>query len=85
MADNLNQIYGDYAADIDSKFAKTPREGLKPMSDVVNYAAGCKDTKCVNYIASDVTKAIQGTQLLVICVGTGNVTLIFVIPIFLQV
>ena len=71
MANNVNQLYGNYAADVDSRYVKTPYEGLKMMATTVNYAAGCPDNKCKNYTASDVTKAIKGTQLVVICVGTG--------------
>ena len=71
MANNVNQLYGDYAADVDSRYVKTPYEGLKMMATTVNYAAGCPDNKCVNYTSSDITKAIQGTQLVVVCVGTG--------------
>lgn len=72
MANNVEQLYGTYAADVDTKFVKTPYEGLKDLADTVNYAAGCPDNECVNYTSSEVVKAVQGTQLVVICVGTGN-------------
>ena len=72
MADNLNQLFGDYAPDIDTKFTKTPRQGLESMATTVNYAAGCKDVRCKNYTSGDIKKAVQGTQLVVVCVGTGK-------------
>lgn len=72
MADNLEQLYGDYAADTDSKYAQTPLQGLKGMSDVVNYAAGCSDNRCTNYSSDSVISALQDAQLVIICVGTGG-------------
>ena len=72
MADNLGQLYGDYAPDIDTRFTKTPLEGLSAMSDSVAYAAGCHDNKCENYSSSDVKTAVKDAQLVVICVGTGE-------------
>ena len=72
MANNTAQLYGDYAADVDSKFVKTPLDGLSSMSATVNYAAGCKDNKCMNYDANAIKNAVQGTEMVVICVGTGT-------------
>lgn len=71
MANNLEQIFGDYAADVDAKYAKTPLEGLRRMADTVQYTPGCPDNRCVNYTADHVRKAVTGVQLVVICVGTG--------------
>ncbi|XP_045198055.2 uncharacterized protein LOC123552449 [Mercenaria mercenaria] len=72
MADNLEQIYGDYAADVDPKYAKTPLQGLRGMADTVKYAAGCPDNRCTNYTAGDIKKAVNDVQFVVICVGTGQ-------------
>ncbi|XP_052242270.1 uncharacterized protein LOC127852358 isoform X2 [Dreissena polymorpha] len=72
MADNLGELYGSYAADPDPTYGTTPRQGLKPMSDVLNFASGCSDTKCTNYSSSDIQGAVQNTQLVVICIGTGQ-------------
>ena len=41
MADNIEQLYGDYGSDVLKQFAKTPREGLMPLADNVTFAAGC--------------------------------------------
>ena len=71
MADNLEELYGDYAADVDPIYAKTPLEGLKSMAAITNYAAGCADNSCHNYSAGDIKKAVTGSQLVIICVGTG--------------
>ncbi|XP_060568312.1 uncharacterized protein LOC132726918 isoform X1 [Ruditapes philippinarum] len=72
MADNLEQLYGDYAADVDAKYSKTPLQGLSYMADKVNYAAGCSDNRCTNYSAESIKNAVQNVQLVVICVGTGQ-------------
>ncbi|KAL4221807.1 hypothetical protein ACF0H5_020061 [Mactra antiquata] len=73
MADNLDQLYGTYAADIDPKYASTPLKGLSRMSDTVNYVSGClDDNKCQNYSSNDIKKAVTDTQLVIVCVGTGK-------------
>jgi hypothetical protein len=72
MADNLEQLYGDYAADVDAQYSKTPLQGLSYMADKVNYAAGCSDNRCTNYSAESIKHAVQNVQLVVICVGTGK-------------
>ena len=72
MSDNLEQLYGDYTADVDAKFASTPRVGLSKMADTTNWAAGCPDNKCTNYSKTDIVKAVTDVQLVVICVGTGE-------------
>lgn len=73
MADNLEQLYGDYSPEIDATFTKTPLESLSEMSDTVNYIAGCMDNKCTEYDAVAVRQAVTGTQLVIVCVGTGTV------------
>ena len=74
MADNIPQLFGDYSVDIPSnaKYTKTPLMGLQGMADYVGYAAGCMDNKCTNYTDVDMKLAIFGSQLTIICVGTGN-------------
>ena len=72
MADNLAQLYGTYAATVDAHYAKTPLEGLSKMADTVSSAAGCPDNRCTNYTAKDIQAAVKDTQLVIICVGTGD-------------
>ena len=74
MADNLDQLYGSYAADVDTQYATTPLHSLHKMAHRVNYAPGCSDNRCTNYSSVDVQKAVQGAQLVVICVGTGTIS-----------
>lgn len=73
MADNLEQLYGDYAADVDVNFAQTPLQGLLRLASSTNYAPGCSDNKCNNYTAGDIKNACKDVQLVIICVGTGMV------------
>ena len=74
MANNLNQLFGDYNADIDPKYSKTPLHGLLNISYVVNYGPGCTDNKCDKYDSGEVRAAVadDGVELIVACLGTGR-------------
>ena len=71
MADNLEQLYGDYNPNVEPKFAKTPLEGLKSVADQVIYKPGCTDNKCTKYNKTDITSAVQAGDMVVVCLGTG--------------
>ena len=72
MADNVNMLYGDYAPTIMLQTVTTPLAGLKQLSSDVNYAAGCKKTPCNNYNPDEIKVAVKDTQLVIVCLGTGN-------------
>ncbi|KAK3600409.1 hypothetical protein CHS0354_026642 [Potamilus streckersoni] len=72
MADNLEQLFGDYHAQIDPWFSTTPLEGLSKLADKVIYAAGCNDNRCKEYSSGDIQNAVRGTQLVIVCLGTGD-------------
>ncbi|KAK3600408.1 hypothetical protein CHS0354_026641 [Potamilus streckersoni] len=72
MADNLEQLFGDYHAKIDPRYSMTPLQGLSNLAAKVNYTAGCKDNRCTNYSVSDIQNAVRGTQLVIVCLGTGD-------------
>ena len=72
MADNLQQLYGDYAPTFEPQFAKTPLQGLKTIANQVIYGAGCTDNKCTNYDKNNVTSAVQAGEMVVVCLGTGT-------------
>ncbi|GAB1598992.1 probable beta-D-xylosidase 6 [Argonauta hians] len=72
MANNTNQLFGDYTATIDPKYTTTPLEGLQSLAETVNYAAGCTDNKCNSYNAAEVEHAISDSQLVIVCLGTGR-------------
>ena len=46
MANNTEQMFGDYASDVVPQFTTTPLDGLKPLAQTINYAAGCSDNTC---------------------------------------
>ncbi|KAK3600407.1 hypothetical protein CHS0354_026640 [Potamilus streckersoni] len=71
MADNLVQLFGNYNPDPDPKYSMTPLQGLQKLASQVNYAAGCSDNRCTNYSTDDIKKAVQGTQLAIVCLGIG--------------
>ena len=71
MADNVNQLYGDYSPDVVPGMTVTPRQGFSKLSDSVSYAAGCDSPDCTSYDSSAIQKATVNTQLLIVCLGTG--------------
>ncbi|KAK7108534.1 uncharacterized protein [Littorina saxatilis] len=72
MADNAVQIFGDYAAQPPRKDVTTPLEGLSAMATKTLYASGCNDTNCNVYNSSAVLKAISGTDINFVVLGTGQ-------------
>lgn len=73
MANNTDQLFGDYSPTTDPKFVKTPLKGLTELNFSMNYAAGCVDgTRCLNYSQDDVKTALVGADLVVVCLGTGK-------------
>ena len=73
MADNVEQLYGDYAPTVEPQFAKTPLQGLKTIANQVMFGSGCNDNKCTSYNKSNVTSAVESADMVVVCLGTGNV------------
>lgn len=73
MANNTDQMFGDYSPTTDFSFVKTPLTGLGELNFSMNYAAGCLDgTPCLNYSQNDVRTALTGADLVVVCLGTGQ-------------
>ena len=72
MAMNPEQIFGDYAPNLNKHLTKTPLEGLEDVADKVIFKAGCNDTKCKNYSKSDVMMAASQSDAVVVCLGTGT-------------
>ena len=68
---NPEQLFGDYAANLNKQLTKTPLEGLKDVATTVNFKAGCNDTKCTNYTKSDVMMVAANSDATVVCLGTG--------------
>ncbi|XP_019615390.1 PREDICTED: probable beta-D-xylosidase 6 [Branchiostoma belcheri] len=73
FADNLGALYGDYAPIPDPKFSSTPLQGLSCLAGKTQHGAGCKgsDPVCEDYDQQDVKMAVEGADLVVVCLGTG--------------
>ena len=65
-------MFGDYAANPDKKFVTTPLDGLKRLASNTGYAAGCDNAECKNYNAGSVQSAVNGAQVIFVCLGTGK-------------
>lgn len=77
MADNKYQQIGSYAPDVMPGFTTTPLQGLSKLSKNVQYAAGCNDNACAKYNQSEIQKALNGTEVIFICLGTGKNSLLY--------
>ncbi|XP_050400684.1 uncharacterized protein LOC126817636 [Patella vulgata] len=74
MANSTKQLFGDYAPDTDLKLMKTPMETLKVLGYDIRYTSGCMDgTRCLKYSSQLVAKAVENTNLVVVCLGLGVV------------
>ena len=72
MANNPEQLFGDYAALYNSSVTKTPLQGLADIAGRVLYAAGCTDNKCLDYNKSSISTVVSKSDMIVVCLGTGN-------------
>ncbi|KAJ8314666.1 hypothetical protein KUTeg_006816 [Tegillarca granosa] len=76
MANNTEQLFGDYSADADPLFIKTPLQGIKNMYHGYNisYTPGCMDgNKCQKYDKNSVKHVLDGTNGIVfVFLGTGK-------------
>ena len=69
---NLDKIYGSYASNVNYKYAKTPAQGLTSLAQTIVNASGCNNPKCALYKSSDVEKAVEGADMVIVCLGTGQ-------------
>ncbi|KAK7100470.1 uncharacterized protein [Littorina saxatilis] len=72
MANNTEQLRGDYAANTSPVYLTSPLEGLSGLAQHVKYSSGCNDTVCAEYDARSVTEAITDTRLIFVLLGTGQ-------------
>ncbi|XP_070805536.1 uncharacterized protein [Pituophis catenifer annectens] len=71
FADKANLLFGDYAPIPEPKYIYTPRRGLATISANVTCALGCEDPKCLVYYPKEVKAAVEGADVVVVCLGTG--------------
>ncbi|XP_070191048.1 uncharacterized protein [Littorina saxatilis] len=72
MANDSNQLFGDYSAHPPQKYITSPLDGLSAMASKTQFASGCDDTVCEMYNSSDVLRAISGTEINFVVLGTGQ-------------
>ncbi|KAK7108535.1 hypothetical protein V1264_016267 [Littorina saxatilis] len=71
MANDPLQIFGDYTPS-PPRNVSTPLQGLYALASRTQYASGCHDTTCSTYNSSAVFKAISGTDINFVVLGTGQ-------------
>ena len=72
MANNPQQLFGDYAAFYTSNVTKTPSQGLADVANNILYEAGCLDNKCPSFDKNAISTAVTKADMTVVCLGTGN-------------
>ncbi|NWX18734.1 XYL2 arabinofuranosidase, partial [Aegotheles bennettii] len=71
FADNPRVLFGDYAPVPEPRYIYTPRRGLEALPANVSFAAGCREPRCREYSAAEVTRVAGAADVVVVCLGTG--------------
>ncbi len=73
MADNRDNIMGNYAPDPDLKYITTPLDGLKDIAVNTSSAEGCtsSEPRCTQYDEASIRNAVKGADIVIVCLGTG--------------
>ncbi|KAK7500177.1 hypothetical protein BaRGS_00008724 [Batillaria attramentaria] len=74
LANNSQQLLGDYAPRPPPGSIVTPLQGLQPLATTVQFAAGCQRPLCMKYSSDDVKRAVTNTQLNIFVLGTAGST-----------
>ena len=73
MANNSQELFGDYTPNSNPIYIVTPLEGLGKLAGNVTYAPGCNDgNKCSNYSANAIQNAVKDATVIFVCLGTGK-------------
>ncbi|KAK7480729.1 hypothetical protein BaRGS_00027990 [Batillaria attramentaria] len=72
MANNSDQIMGDYPPQPPGEDMVNPLQGLKQMAFKVQFASGCDDTHCRKYNSTAVVNALKDNQVNFVLLGTGQ-------------
>lgn len=74
MADNYDQLFGDYTPQQDKSFTKTPLQAFKEIYPTIQYQKVCEDgTPCKSYNPKVIPEVVNNTDLLFVALGTGIV------------
>ncbi|XP_052554728.1 uncharacterized protein LOC128088344 [Tympanuchus pallidicinctus] len=71
FADNPRVLFGDYAPVPEPQYIYTPRRGLQTLPANISFAAGCREPLCRDYSRDEVEDAVQGADVVLVCLGTG--------------
>ncbi|KAJ8029229.1 putative beta-D-xylosidase 6 [Holothuria leucospilota] len=71
FANNSDDLSGDYAPETVPKFFKTVYQGLKDSVNKLMFGAGCSDPSCSKYHQSEISMAVSGADIVLVCLGTG--------------
>ncbi|XP_038072709.1 probable beta-D-xylosidase 6 [Patiria miniata] len=72
FADSPQDLFGSFAPQTDPRFISTPWDGLRTLGRVRRLAAGCNNPVCDQYNKTAVMDAVVGTDLVIVCLGTGT-------------
>ncbi|ESO88943.1 hypothetical protein LOTGIDRAFT_154011 [Lottia gigantea] len=72
FGDSAYIMNGDYQASPDRQFITTPRQGLSSLASSTIFAQGCDDAKCKSYDSNSVKSAVDGVDVVFICLGLGK-------------
>ncbi|XP_041352564.1 probable beta-D-xylosidase 5 [Gigantopelta aegis] len=73
MANNIEQLFGDYTPTIDPSVTTTPLQGLKELGKEFSYAPGCDSNACTKYYSAEIEKTVTGADVIFACLGTGQI------------
>ncbi|XP_064596521.1 uncharacterized protein LOC135463130 [Liolophura sinensis] len=72
MSNNASQLFGDYPPNSPHDYIVTPYVGLKSIWPTLSMTNGCSVTECTDYNSGDVEKAVYGSNIVFVCLGTGQ-------------
>ncbi|XP_046584394.1 probable beta-D-xylosidase 2 isoform X1 [Haliotis rubra] len=65
-------VFGSYAPNTEDRYISTVLDGLKGVAPTVKSAEGCTDSVCRTYQANMVKSAVQGAEIVFVCLGLGQ-------------
>jgi hypothetical protein len=74
LSNDTSLIFGEpnYSIDLDPSLIVTPLQGLTQLGNTVTHANGCSDVGCKSYESDDVKLAVENSDIVFVCLGTGR-------------
>ena len=72
FADNKLYMYGNWAPKVHPEHSQSIKDGLAQLSDEITYTDGCKSSQCLAVSTDNVEKAVSGSELVIVCLGTSK-------------